>query len=179
MPSFRDPTKSREPIPRPVCYHIVSMIRMPKTLVALVMTFALFVQASAGCACAISCLTTASGSHSETSHHQDAKTDGDCCDQDKHPDSDNHHGLGHDQGSGPHEKCGCPTVSSCDSDVPPSITANLSFAPTFDFVAVLPEPLELNIQPNQNQNPGYFGNDSGPPLRVPPAFCSPRAPPVA
>lgn len=155
------------------------MIRMPKTLVALVMTFALFVQASAGCVCAISCLLGTCGSHSQASHHEHSKADGGCCEHEKQANADHHTGLNNGHESGHQEQCSCPAVTSCDSVPTTATTANLSYAPVFHFLAILPEPIELSFPMIEVQKPGHFGNDSGPPHRLPLAFRIPRAPPVA
>lgn len=156
------------------------MVRMPKALVALVMAFALFAQATAGCACAIGCLLgTCSSKHSESSHHEEKESEKACCDHEKQPDADHHSDQGHKGSSSQDDGCGCPELAACDFTVPTTVTASLTSFPVFDALAVLPESLEVPIELPQVQEPGHFGNDSGPPPRVPAASSSPRAPPVA
>lgn len=146
----------------------------------MVMAFALFAQASAGCACAIGCLLgTCSSKHAEPSHHEEKDSDKACCDHEKQPDADHHSDGGHKGGSSHDDKCGCPTLATCDFTAPTPVTASLASVPVFDTLAILPESLLVPIQLPQVQEPGHFGNDSGPPPRVPAAFSSPRAPPVA
>lgn len=170
LPSDIQP--SRELIPRPVCYDLLSMIRMPRTLVALFMAFALFLQASGGSACAVRCLLGSCESNAK--QDQSSKDSGCCADgqQDTHHGAEekNQHKTGHQA------KCDCGVMSSCDNPAP--VAVNIAFLPQFDSPGILPEPLEFAQGMSQVQEPGHYGNDNGPPPAGPKYASFGRAPPV-
>lgn len=150
---------------RPVCCHNVLMFRSPKALIAILMTLALFMQASAGCVCAVGCMMGTCGVEQAQPISEHA-----CCDTDKQPNAPSFNKQS--------DKCGCSNYSTCDSVVQKNVTATLNPVPVFDTLAILPKTLELPVALSPIYEPGHFGNDSGPPASVPNHVSLGRAPPV-
>jgi hypothetical protein len=156
------------------------MVRLPKVLVTLFMVFALIVQASAGCACAVGCLLGVCGSkHAATVHQDHEKDHGSCCDHEKEElESDRDHDNAPQIGSDHKDSCGCPSFASCSSAVLTTPQVAKVQVPNVDLPVILPETLTLTFEPSTVPEPGHFGNDSSPPILGEHAPDHGRAPPV-
>jgi hypothetical protein len=160
-------------------YNEVLIVRIPKALMALVMALALFAQASSSCVCAIGCLlATCNSEPAGSTHHQDQGSDKACHDDVKRPSGDHDVGQNLNGGSAPDDSCECPTLASGDLVVLTTVITNLTSVPSFHTIALLPERLEVPISLPQVQEPGHYGNDSGPPASRPNYISLGRAPPV-
>ena len=156
------------------------MTRLPKVLVTLFTMFALILQASAGSACSIGCLLGICAAKQVSTIHQDHEKDhGSCCDHEK-VESGGHdnHDTAPQIGSVHKDSCGCPTMASCSATVPTAIKAARVQVPNIDLPVVLPETLTSIFGPITVPEPGYFGNDSSPPVLGEYAPDHGRAPPV-
>lgn len=156
------------------------MNRFPKVMVTLFMMFALILQASAGSACAIGCLLGVCASKQVSTAHEDHDKDhGSCCDHEKEE-------LSHDRendsapriGSDHKDSCGCPSIASCSSAVLTVPQVARVQVHNVDLPVILPETLTPTFGPITVLEPGYFGNDSSPPIFGEYAPDHGRAPPV-
>lgn len=156
------------------------MARLPKVLVTLFMVFALILQASASSACAIGCLLGVCASKQVATVHHDHEKDhgGSCCDHEKEE------SVAHDHEGwaqiGPQHKdfCGCPSIASCTSTVPMQKQEARVQTPNVDLPVNLPATLALIFSIAEDPEPGYFSNDSSPPVLGEYAPDHGRAPPV-
>lgn len=156
------------------------MARLPKVLVSLFMVFALILQASASSACAIGCLLGVCGSKQVVTIHLDHDKDhgGSCCDHEKDESSFHDHGSAAQIGSEHKDSCGCPSFASCTSTVS-SVTQEARVQASHDDLPViLPVTLALTFRIVEFPEPGYYSNDSSPPLLGEYAPDHGRAPPV-
>ena len=142
------------------------MARLPKVLVALFMVFALILQASASSACAIGCLLGVCASKQVATVHHDHEKDhgGNCCDHEKDESSDHDHGGLAQFGSEHKDSCGCPTMASCAVVVPKQKQEARVQTPNVDLPVNLPATLALTFSIVEVPEPGYFSNDSSPPV---------------
>ncbi|MCE9557867.1 MAG: hypothetical protein K8R88_02845 [Armatimonadetes bacterium] len=153
------------------------MVRLPKSLVALVMAFALLVQASAGSFCGNGCDMGQAGNPHPSSLRSQTLSPGekgkkDCCGKEVKKKAPVKKGECKCK-----TECHCPKVGSApaaETSVPFKLTLPLGF----DLLFLVPECVGLVAIDSPTDDIAILASDSGPPGEAPSAVSGSRAPPV-